>query len=142
VTENPIVPFRAAGSDSPAAVNDLNSTPLQICCEWMREQRTESVERDWIAPDRPRKPIITIVTMETGGVQYAATREGRKERKCLGGKEYCGTYGPICLVLLGQFVTERMEPLCLWIPAQGVMVIAVLPRAEECLRHCIFRDGV
>src|SRR5687767_13138722 len=69
VTENLVVALRATSANTAAAVYQFNAATLQICREWVREQRLEGIERDRVTPDRPREPILAILAMETGRIE-------------------------------------------------------------------------
>ena len=87
MTENLVVALCATSANTAAAVHQFNAATLQICCEWVREKRPEGIERDRVAPDWPREPVLAIVAMEACCVEVGANSKAGKKRKSLGGKE-------------------------------------------------------
>jgi hypothetical protein len=105
VTENPVVALCATSAITAAAVHQFNTATLQICRKWVREQRPESIERDWVTPDRPREPILAILAMEASRAKPAVNSEAGKKRKGLGSKENGPCDGSILVVILWRFIS-------------------------------------
>ena len=141
MTEDLIIAFCATRPNATTAVYDINPALLQIRRKRMRDQGAEGFKRDRNSPDRPREPVLAVLPEETGCAEPAVVGyEARKNRKGLTGEKNCDANRTIGLVLLWQLMPKRMQPLGLWIPAERMMIVPILPRSKEGFSYRFFCD--